>query len=136
MEHTQMTDEEKTTYDRWVSETKPEIDRYRRRLVIMSVVISIGLGGLIMSYWLGRGVTYTTSVTIGGYFYALYGALLLALQAFSRPHTLALMSMTRVNGNPRLFAQLMKSRLSAQVGICFIAAGFCFQGVATLLSGT
>lgn len=66
----------------------------------------------------------------------MWGALLLALGAFSSPSTLGLMSMTRLDGNSKLFAELMKSRLSAIVGVYFIVSGLFIQGLAMVVFGS
>ncbi|HEX73825.1 MAG TPA: hypothetical protein G4N93_01565 [Dehalococcoidia bacterium] len=46
------------------------------------------------------------------------------------------MSMTRLCGNPKLFAELMKSRLSAIVGVYFILGGFSIQAAVMLAFGS
>ena len=56
--------------------------------------------------------------------------------AFSSPSTLGLMSMTRLDSNPKLFAELMKSRLSAIVGVYFIVGGFSIQAAVMLAFGS
>jgi len=124
----QLSQNERDTYERLLKETEGEVRRYRRRVIGMSIVVALVIFALIRWYWIGPSIDHKTSLLIGGLFYAFYGGLLLALQAFSSPSTLALMSMSRFNGNSRLFAQLMKSGFSAKVGVCFIVAGFCIQG--------
>ncbi len=66
----------------------------------------------------------------------MYGALLLALGAIAMPSTLGLMSMTRFDGNSKLFAELMKSRFSALVGVYFIVGGFSIQASTMLRFGS
>ena len=129
----QMSDSERETYTRFVNETKPEINRYQRKVIIGSVVIFLIVLGAIIWYWISPTVAYSTSLLIGGQLYALYGALLLAVGAFSSPSILALMSMTRWDGNSKLFAALMMSRFSARVGIYFIVGGFSIQASVTLV---
>ena len=92
--------------------------------------------GIIRWYWNRPTVAYSTSLLIGGGLYALWGALLLAVGAVSSPSTLGLMSMTRIDGNSKLFMELMKSRFSAIVGVSFIVGGFSIQLFGTLLSGS
>ena len=50
------------------------------------------------------------------------------------------MSMTRAedmafDGNSKLFTELMKSRFSAIVGVCFVVGGFFIQALAMLVFG-
>ena len=134
MKGNQMSDGERETYTRFVRETKPALKRYQCKVIIGSTVVFLTvLGIIIIWYWVRPTVSISTSLLIGGGLYALYGALLLALGAVSTPSTLGLMSMTRFDGNSKLFAELMKSRLSARVGIYFVVLGFSLQ-VLTMLS--
>ena len=91
--------------------------------------------GIIAWYWISPTAAHSTSVLIGGQLYMLYGALLLAGGAFSSPSVLGLMSMTRCDGNSKLFAELMKSRFAATVGIYFVVIGFSIQTTVTLMIG-
>ena len=136
MKYNQMSDEERKTYTWLVNKTKPEIKRYRRKVIIASIVVSLVVLGIIIWYWNRPTVAYSTSLLIGGGLYALWGALLLALGAVSSPSTLGLMSMTRWDGNSKLFMELMKSRFSAIVGVSFIVGGFSNQSICMLLLGT
>ena len=136
MKANQMSDSEREIYTRFVKETKPEIKRYKRKVIIGSTVVSLVVLGIIIWYWNRPTVAYSTSLLIGGGLYALWGALLLALGAFSSPSTLGLMSMTRWDGNSKLFMELMKSRFSAIVGVSFIVGGFSIQSICMLLLGT
>jgi hypothetical protein len=131
-----MNDQESKTYAWLLNETKPELGRHRRRVVIGSILASLAILCFIKCYWLTPTLTDSTRLVIGGQFYALFGALLLAIGAISRPSTLGLMSMTRLNGNPKLFAELMKSRFSARVGIGFVVGGFLMQGLVMIISGS
>jgi len=133
MKDSQMSDEEKEVYARLINETSPTIRKHQRRVVCGSIVVSLVILGLTIWYWLRPTVAYSASFLIGGSLYALWGALLLALGAVSNPTTIGLMSMTCFDGNPKLFAELMKSRSNARVGIGFIMAGFSIQA-ATLLT--
>ncbi len=136
MNDNQMSDEERRTYAQLVNETKPEINRYQRKVVIGSVVVFLVVLGTIIWYWVSPTVTYSTSLLIGGQLYALYGALLLAIGALSSPSILGLMSMTRVDGNSKLFAALMKSRFCAIIGIYVIVGGFSIQASTVLVFGS
>ena len=136
MKANQMSDGERETYAWLVNKTKPEINRYQHRVIISSIVVFLVVFGVIVWYWIRPTVAYSTSLLIGGGLYALYGALLLVVGAVSSPTTLGLMSMTRWDGNPKLFAELMKSRFSAIVGVSFIVGGFPIQSVSMLLFGT
>ena len=136
MKDNKMSDGERETYARFANETKLELKRHRSKVTIASTVVFLAVLGIIVWYWMRPTVTYSTSLSIGGQFYALYGALLLALGAVSSPSTLGLMSMTRWDGNSKLFAELMKSRLSAVVGIYFIVSGFFIQGLAMVVFGS
>ena len=136
MKSNQMSDSERETYTRFINETKPEINRYQRKVIIASIVVSLAVLGAIIWYWITPTVTYSASLLIGGQLYAWYGALLLALRAFSSPSTLGLMSMARWDGNSKLFAELMKSRFTAIVGVYFIVIGFSIQAAVTLALGS
>ena len=136
MKSNQMSDSERETYTRFVKETKPVLKRYQCKVIIASIVVFLVVLGIIIWYCNMPTVAYSTSLLIGGGLYALWGALLLALGAFSSPTTLGLMSMARFNGNSKLFAELMKSRLSAIVGVSFIVGGFSIQSICMLLLGT
>jgi len=127
-----MSEGERETYDLLVNQTKPEINKHRRWVIIGSTVIFLLVLITIVRFWIIPTVTITTSLLIGGQLYALWGALLLVLGAVSSPPTLGLMSMTKYDGNSKLFAELMKSRFSAIVGISFIVGGFSIQAVALL----
>jgi len=133
MKDDQMSDSERETYTRFVKETKPALKRYQCKVIIGSIVVFLVVLGVIVWYWISPTVTYSASLLIGGQLYALYGALLLAVGAFSSPSILALMSMTRWDGNSKLFAALMRSRFSARVGIYFIVGGFSIQASVTLV---
>ena len=136
MKSNQMGDSERETYTRFVKETKPVLKRYQCKVIIASIVVFLVVLGIIIWYCNRPTVAYSTSLLIGGGLYALWGALLLALGAFSSPTTLGLMSMTRFNGNSKLFAELMKSRFSAIVGVSFIVGGFSIQAAVTLVFGS
>ncbi len=137
MKDNQMSDGERETYARFANETKPELKRHRRKVIIRSVVAFLAvLGAIRIWYWITSTATFGTSLLIGGQLYALWGALLLALGALSSPPTLGLMSMTRWDGNSRLFAELMKARFSAIVGVYFIVGGFFIQASAMLVFGS
>ena len=136
MKANQMSDGERKTYTWLLNETKPEINRYRRKVIIGSTVVFLTVLGVIIWYWVRPTVAYSTSLLIGGLLYAWYGALLLALRALSSPSTLGLMSMTRFDGNSKLFAELMKSRFSAIVGVYFIVGGFSIQAAVMLAFGS
>ena len=136
MKSNQMSDSERETYTRFVKETKPVLKRYQCKVIIASIVVSLVVLGVIIWYWNRPTVAYSTSLLIGGGLYALWGALLLALGAVSSPSTLGLMSMTRWDGNSKLFMELMKSRFSAIVGVSFIVGGFSIQSICMLLLGT
>ena len=129
----QMSGGERETYTRFVNETKPELKRYQYKVIIASIVVFLVVLGIIIWYWNRPTVAYSTSLLIGGGLYALYGALLLVVGAVSSSTTLGLMSMTRWDGNPKLFAELMKSRFSAIVGVSFIVGGFSIQASVMLL---
>lgn len=135
MKASQMSDEERETYTWLVNKTKTELKRYRCKVIIVSIVVFLAVFGVIVWYWIRPTIAYSTSLSIGGLLYAWYGALLLALMAFSSPSTLGLMSMTRIDGNSKLFAELMKSRFSTIVGICFIVGGFSIQAAVMLAFG-
>ena len=92
--------------------------------------------GVIIWYWIRPDATYSTALLIGGQLYALVGSLLLIIGALSSPSTLGLMCMTRAGGNSQLFAELMKSRFSAIVGVCFVVGGFSIQAAVTLVFGS
>ena len=141
MKANQMSDGERATFTWLVNKTKPELKRHRRKVIIVSIVVSLVVLGIIIWYWNRPTVAYSTSLLIGGGLYALWGALLLALGAFSNPLTLGLMSMTRAedmafDGNSKLFTELMKSRFSAIVGVCFVVGGFSIQSICMLLLET
>ena len=136
MKGNQMSDSERETYTRFVNETKPALKRYQRGVIIISIVVFLVVLGVIIWYWIRPTITYSTSLSIGGQLYALWGALLLALGAISTPSTLGLISMTRWDGNAKLFAELMKSRFSAIVGVSFIVGGFSIQSLSTVVFGS
>ena len=136
MKYNQMSDEEREVYTELLNTAKPDINRHRSEVIIASIVVSLVVLGVIIWYWIRPTVSISTSLLIGGQLYALWGALLLALGAFSSPSTFGLMSMTRVGGNPKLFAELMKSRFSAIVGVSFIVIGFSIQAAVTLAFGS
>ena len=136
MKANQMSDGERETYSWLVNKTKPELNKHRRWVIIGSIVISLLVLITIVRFWIIPTVTITTSLLIGGQLYALWGALLLVLGAVSSPPTLGLMSMTRWDGNSKLFAELMKSRFSARVGIAFVVCGFFIQALGMLIFGT
>ena len=136
MKDDQISDEERKIYIRLVHKTKPALKRHQYKVIIGSTVVFLTVLGIIIWYWNRPTVSYSTSLLIGGGLYALWGALLLALGAVSTPSTLGLMSMTRVGFNSKLFAELMKSRFSALVGIYFIVGGFSLQASAMLNFGS
>ena len=136
MKYNQMSDEEREIYTTLLNKTKPKINRHRRKVIIASIVVSLVVLGTIIWYWNRPTVAYSTSLLIGGGLYALWGALLLARGAVSSPSTLGLMSMTRWDGNSKLFVELMKSRFSALVGVYFIVGGFSLQASAMLSFGS
>ena len=135
MKANQMSDEEREIYITLLNVAKPDINRHRRKIIIGSIVVFLVVLGIIIWYWVRPTVSISTSLLIGGGLYALWGALLLALGAVSSSSALGLMSMTRVGGNSRLFAELMKSRFSAIVGVSFIVGGFSIQSICMLLLG-
>jgi hypothetical protein len=128
----QMSAGERKTYDWLVNKAKPELKRYKYTVSILSGVVFLVILGVARQYWIMPTVAYSTSVSIGGLLCSLYGALLLAVGALSSLPTLGLMSMTRFNGNPKLFAELAKARFSALVGVCFIVGGFFVQALVML----
>jgi len=136
MKSNQMSDGERATCTWLVNKTKPERKRHRCQVISASIVMFlVGLGAIIQC-WISPTVSYSTSLLIGGLFYAWYGTLLLALGAISSPITLGLMSMTRYDGNSKLFTELMKSRFSAHIGIWFLVGAFAIQllGMGLLVS--
>lgn len=135
MKDSQMSEGERETYASLVNETKPVINKHRRKVVISSIVVFLVVLGVIIWYWRMPTVTHSTSLLIGGALYGLWGALLLALGAVSNPTTVGLMSMTRYDANHKLFAELMKSRLNARVGIMFLVGTFSIQAATTLTFG-
>ena len=130
-----MTEDEKKTYTKFVDESKQSINRYRWLVSIMSTVVFVAISSGIIELWMSPTVEHHTSLLIGGGLFSLYGALLLAVGVISKPEILALISMTYTGGNIRLFRQLMKVRLTAQVGIYFIVGGFLMQAVVMLVLG-
>lgn len=137
MESNQISNDEVKIYTWMVNETSSELKKHKNKVVLISIGISIVIFSLIMSYWTkSTTVTHTTSLLIGAQLYSFYGALLLAIGAISSPPTLGLMSMTRLNGNPKLFSALMKSRFSARVGIGFVIAGFLMHGIVMITYGS
>lgn len=128
-----LTDTEKETYARFVNESKRELKRFRVVVSILSSLVFITISYGIIQWWMSQNVAVDTSLVIGGALFSLYGALLLSLGAVSKPETVALMSMTRYDGNPKLFAQLMKARLSAQVGVYYIVGGVFIQSTTILV---
>jgi len=136
MKSNQMSDGEREIYITLLNIAKPDINRHRRKVIIGSIVVFLVVLGIIIWYWVRPTVSISTSLLIGGGLYALWGALLLALGAFSKPFTLGLMSMTRVGFNSKLFLELMKSRFTAIVGVCFIVIGFSIQAAVTLALGS
>ena len=136
MKANQMSDGERKTYTWLVNETKPELRKYQCEVISASIVIFlVGLGAIIWC-WISPTVSYSTSLLIGGLFYAWYGTLLLALGAISSPITLGRMSMTRWDGNPKLFEELMRSRFSAHIGIWFLVGAFAIQLLGVGLLGS
>ncbi len=136
MKNNQMNEGERETYTWLVNETKPALKRHRCKVVIASIVVFLAVLGVIVWYLIRPAVPISTSLSIGGQLYALWGALLLVLGAVSSPFTLGQMSMTRWDGNAKLFAELMKSRLSAIVGVYFIVGGFSIQASAMVVFGS
>ena len=132
----QMSEGERETYEWLVNKTKPELKRHQYKVVIGSIVVFLVVLGIVIWYWIMPPLAHSTSLLIGGQLYALWGALLLARGAWSSPPTLGLMSMTRWDGNSKLFMKLMKSRFNAVVGISFIVGGFSIQSICMLLFGT
>jgi hypothetical protein len=135
MKPEQMSDQEKKTYKWLVNEAQPSISKYQRKIAIISVVMFLIIVAAIWSWWVSPTVTISESLLLGGQLYSLYGGLLLAVGAFSSPSTLALLSMTRWNGNSSLFASLMNTRVAARVGVCFVVGGFAVQGATMLVFG-
>ncbi len=136
MKANQMSDGERETYAWLLNKTRTELNKHRCKVIIASIVVFLVVLGIIVWYWNRPSVAYSTSLLIGGGLYALWGALLLALGIVSSPLTLGLMSMTRVGYNSKLFAELMKSRFAAIVGVSFIVGGFSIQSICMLLWGT
>ena len=133
MKNDQMSEEVRKIYDGLLNKTRPEINRYQRKVVTGSIVVFLVVLGAVIWYWISPTVAYSTSLLIGGQLYALYGALLLAVGALSSPSTLGLMCITFPGGNSKLFAALMRSRFTARVGVYFIVGGFSIQAAVTLL---
>jgi hypothetical protein len=126
----QIDNEERKIYTLFEDKTKPELKRYRCRLIIASVVVSLaGLGGMIW-FCIMPTITCCDVLLIGGLFYSLCGAVILAVAAVSSKATIRLMCMTFTYGNIKLFAGFMKARFSAIVGICFLVGGFFIQASA------
>ncbi len=132
----QRDDEIRKIYADLVDKTKPQLRRYKCVVSILSGVVFLIILGVTIQYWIMPTVAYSTSILIGGLLCSLYGALLLALRAFSSPSTLGLMCVTFPGGNPRLFVELMKARFSAIVGVYFVVAGFSLQAAAMLAFGS
>ena len=135
MSTNQRENQERETYARFVDETRPALKKYRSLVIVISVIISLLVIGLMAWYWSRLAIAHSTTILIGGQLYAFYGALLLALRAFSNPATLAKMSTTMWDGNPKLFLELMKSRFSAIVGIYFVVGGFAIQAATKFAFG-
>lgn len=136
MKTNQLSDQEKKTYDWLISKTQPEISKYQRGVVVISAIVFLAIVVGVINYWINPTVSHSTSLLIGGQLCTLYGGLLLAMGAFSSPSTLALLSMTRWNGNPSLFASLVKVRFAAMVGVCFVVGGFAIQGATMVTFST
>ena len=59
MKANQMSDEERKTYTMLLNKAKPEINRHRRKVVIISIVIFLLVLGVIICYW----ITYSVIIT-------------------------------------------------------------------------
>lgn len=129
----QMSGRERKFYTPFEDETKPELKRYRYKLIIASVVVCLaGLGGMI-GFCMMPTITCCDVLLIGGLFYSLCGAVILAVAAVSSKATIGLMCITFTGGNAELFVGFMKARFSAIVGVCFLVGGFLIHASAMVM---
>ena len=125
---------ERETMDQMVKKTKNELNKYKSVIAVTSSAVFIIIAYMTYIYWMNPNVAHLTSIIIGGQLFIVVGAAVSLKGAISSPSTIALMSMTRWDGNPSLFLGLMKSRLAAITGISFIGFGFLVQAVAMLVN--
>ena len=133
MKDSQMNKTEGETYVQLMDKTKLARRKHQHRLVIASIVVSLAVLRVTIWYWTKPNVAYSTSLSLAGHLCGLYGALLLAVGAVSKPSTIGLMSMTRYCYNSKLFTELMNSRLNARIGVIFIVIAFSIHS-ATILT--
>ena len=88
MKTDQMNDQERKTYTWFIDETKPERKKHLCRVIIASIIVFLIVLGMIIWYWTRSDVPHITSLSLGGQLYSLWGALLLALGAISKPSKL------------------------------------------------
>lgn len=127
---------EKETMDRLIAETRDKLNKYRVMLAVMSFGLFVIVAYMTYTYWINPNISHLTSMVIGGQFYTVIGAVFTIFGALSKTSTIALMSMTRWDSNNRLFYELMKSRMSAIIGISFVGGGFLIQAIAILINET
>ncbi len=60
-----MSDGERKTYAWLLNETKIELNRHRRKVIIASIVVSLVVLGIIIWYWNRPTVAYSMSLLIG-----------------------------------------------------------------------
>ncbi len=116
-----------------LKETAPVRRRFRIILISGSSFIIFVLLAFMAWFWVNPNMGPKISLSVGSQLFLLYGALVIAIGAFQKVSKIALMSTTFWGVNRNLFAELMKSKDAAIVGIYFIMAGFFIQAVVTLL---
>lgn len=132
----EMTYNERRTYCWLLNEIKTELDlQYRWYYPVASIIIPLVIAGMLMwVHWWYPIITTSTLVTIGGQMLAVYGGVIIATRAvWATTPTIALMCMARKRGNPRLFAELVRSTLRARIGVSYIMVGFGVQFMGTIL---
>jgi hypothetical protein len=133
MENTKEPQDEKEMQEWLIKETAPALKDYRRKLISISVIITVVISAAMVKYWLNPAMGPKLSLSLGSQLLSLYGGLLIAIGAFQKVSKIASMSMTFIGANPRLFTELSKARYAAIAGVYFIVAGFAMQAAITLL---
>lgn len=115
----------KETDDSLVKKAQPYVDKFRRLLISVVYVVSIGMG-IAIGWKFGLG-DWSGGLLLGGLGFSTFGALIVVIGAVPKKSTAIEMSKTKWDGNPHLLGELLKNRLAAQFGIYFILLGFLLR---------
>lgn len=117
--------DEKQIVESVIKQNESLVRKTNLRVIGVSIFMLLIISIYVYDNWSTLGAK--TSLSFGSLLLTFGGTLFFGIAAFLSISSLAKMSLTYKNANPRLFTELCKTKYTALAGICFVIIGLLLQ---------